>query len=118
METFEVRFVMICSPYSGEVARNIEYAKKAMRDSIMRREVPFAPHLLYPQPGILNDNDPGERAIGMTAGLLWMYRADTLVVYRDYGISTGMAEEIEEATKIGKPIEYRTLLSTTASKDH
>jgi hypothetical protein len=112
------RYVMICSPFSGDIDRNIAYAKTAMRHAIFLREIPFAPHLLYPQPGILSDSDPLERAIGMTAGILWLFRADALVVYSDYGISSGMAQEIEEAKRIGKPIDYRLILSKTEKKEH
>jgi hypothetical protein len=110
--------VMICSPYSGDIIRNVSYAKMAVRDSLKRGEVPFAPHLHYPQPGILNDDDPDERELGMMAGMLWMYRADGLVVYRDHGITKGMQEEIDEALRIHHPIEYRVLHLLTTQKDH
>ena len=35
------------SPYSGDVEKNIDYAKKCLRDSLERDECPFASHLLY-----------------------------------------------------------------------
>lgn len=43
------------SPYSGDVDKNIDYAKKCLKDSLDRNECPFASHLLYTQ--VLNDKD-------------------------------------------------------------
>ena len=37
------------SPYSGDVEKNIDYAKKCLKDSLERDECPFASHLLYTQ---------------------------------------------------------------------
>ena len=61
--------VIIESPFKGrtpeEEAENIEYARKAMRDSLYRGEPPFASHLLYPQ--MLDDADEDERRMGIEA---------------------------------------------------
>lgn len=53
--------VIIESPYAGDVERNIEYARRRVRDSPARGEAPIASHLLYTQPGIPDDNVPSER---------------------------------------------------------
>ena len=42
-----MRFVIIESPYAGNVEENEEYARKCLRDCLMRGEAPFASHLLY-----------------------------------------------------------------------
>lgn len=63
--------VILESPYVGktpaERAGNIAYARAAMRDCLLRGESPFASHLLYTQPGVLDDDDAEERAIGITS---------------------------------------------------
>jgi len=84
-----------------------EYAKACMRDSIWRGEAPYASHLLYAQPGILDDLIPAEREYGIEAGLAWGDRADLTAVYTDLGISGGMQRGIERAQKAGRPIEMR-----------
>ena len=53
--------VIIESPYAGDIKANIAYARRAVRDSLERGEFPIASHLLYTQPGILNDDIPSER---------------------------------------------------------
>lgn len=106
--------VIIESPFRGEkdhdLFRNIRYLRMAVRDSIMRGEAPFASHGLYTQDGVLADTDPGERALGMACGWEWMRVADKVVVYQDLGISDGMKHGIDQAKRLGKPIEYRTIL--------
>lgn len=75
-------------------------------------ESPIASHLLYTQPGILNDADPAdpaERQWGIDAGLAWRKVAHASVVYEDLGISKGMAYGIAQAVERGIPIEYRKI---------
>jgi hypothetical protein len=63
--------------------------------------------LLYPQ--VLNDDDPGERELGIEAGLAWGTAADATIAYVDHGISDGMRRGIERAHMEGRPVEFRTL---------
>lgn len=86
-----------------------EYARAAMRDCLLRGEAPYASHLLYTQDGVLDDDTPDERALGIEAGLCWGAAASKTVVYIDLGISDGMAEGIQRAKREGRPIEQRTL---------
>ncbi len=97
------------SPYAGDVERNTRYAAACMADSIARGEAPFAMHLLYTYPGILNDDDPRERAIGIECGLNWYSTADLTVVYTDLGITPGMKLGIEQAQKDMRPVDMRKL---------
>jgi len=97
------------SPYAGDVEFHTMYARECMRDCLKRGEAPFASHLLYTQPGILKDEIPQERELGIDAGLSWALAAEATVVYEDFGISTGMRKGIERAKKDGRPIEYRRL---------
>lgn len=104
-----MRLVLIESPYAGNVARNIEYARAAMRDCLMRGEAPFASHLLYTQDGVLNDDIPAQRRLGIEAGLAWGRMADATVVYDDLGISSGMKAGIARAVSRGRKVEYRQI---------
>lgn len=82
--------VVIESPYAGEVELHTAYARRAMADSLKRGEAPIASHLIYTQPGILDDKDPEERCRGIDAGFAWGARADLVVFYVDHGWSEGM----------------------------
>lgn len=103
------KLTIIESPYAGDVERNVVYARAAMRDSLERGEVPFASHLLYTQPGVLNDLVPAERTLGIEAGFEVARRADLTAVYMDLGISRGMQMGIDQAATAGRRIEYRLI---------
>jgi hypothetical protein len=105
-----VRLVIVESPYAGDLSLNVLYARKCVRDALLRGEAPLASHLLYTQPGILKDEIPEERALGIAAGLAWGPLADATVVYVDYGITKGMEQGIANAQISGRPVEYRKLL--------
>lgn len=104
-----MRRVILESPFAGDVAGNVEYARACVRDSLLRGEAPLASHLLYTQPGILNDDDRAERAHGINAGHAWLHLADAVVVYTDRGISDGMRAGIRLAELHGKPVETRSI---------
>lgn len=99
--------VIIESPLAGDVGRNIDYAKRAMADSLSRGEAPFASHLLYTQTGILDDTVPAERIQGINAGLEWGDVADLVAVYADLGISSGMKYGIDRHRREGREVEIR-----------
>ena len=101
--------VVIESPYAGDVERNISYARACLKDALKRGEAPLASHLLYTQPGVLDDTISEERKLGMEAGFVWGALAKTCAVYVDYGVTSGMLEGIQRAEKAGLKIEYRTL---------
>lgn len=99
--------VIIESPYAGDVERNVEYARQAVRDSLARGEYPIASHLLYTQPGILDDSIPAQRALGIVAGLAWRTVADKAVFYEDLGWSDGMISARQIYDREGRPYEIR-----------
>lgn len=99
--------VIVESPYAGEIAANVAYARAAVRDCVLRGEAPIASHLLFTQDGILDDSDLEQRAIA--AGLAWVAVADATIVYTDRGISRGMKQGIIAATRALIPVEYRSL---------
>lgn len=108
-EVKRIRRVILESPYAGDVSGNISYARRCIRDSLIRGEAPLASHLLYTQEGILNDGIPEERNRGINAGHAWLGKADAVVVYQDYGISEGMKLAIERAMLNDVPVEFRRL---------
>jgi len=103
------RIVVVESPYSGNVEANVEYARRALKDSLRRGEVPLASHLLYTQPGVLIDAIPSQRKRGMEAGFVIYLLADACVVYVDRGMSKGMEEGIRFAKKLKIPVEIRKI---------
>lgn len=106
-----MRRVIVESPFAGDVQRNIAYGRACLHDCLKRGEAPFASHLLYTQEGVLDDNVPGERSLGINAGFIWGQAAEATVVYTDLGISGGMKQGILQAQKEGRPVEYRKLYS-------
>lgn len=104
-----MRLVIVESPFAGGVEANIRYARRCVRDSLLRGEAPIASHLLYTQNGILNDDIPEERKHGIDAGLAWRAVAQASVVYTDRGISTGMKYGIAAAEAANIPVEYRSI---------
>ena len=107
-----MNLVILESPFAGDVERNIEYARACVRDSLTRGEAPIASHLLYTQEGILNDDIPSERELGIDAGLAWGRVAEATVVYTDLGITEGMHQGIERSHADGRLVEYRSLFSS------
>lgn len=108
-----MRKVIVESPYKAKTFLgrwlNVRYARKCVRHSLLLGEAPYASHLFYTQPGILNDSNAQERLWGIEAGLLWGKDAEATVVYMDRGVSQGMMYGIEAAKKVGRPIECRSL---------
>lgn len=101
--------VILESPYAGEVDANTEYARQALRDSLGRGEYPIASHLLYTQPGVLDDLKPDERELGIRAGLAWRVVAEKVVFYVDRGWSNGMLDARELYEREGKPFDVRQI---------
>lgn len=101
--------VVLESPFAGNIERNIAYARLCIRDMLSKDEAPIASHLLFTQPGVLDDNDKEQRKLGIEAGHSWIRVADTVAVYIDFGISPGMEIGIARAANAGVNIQYREL---------
>jgi hypothetical protein len=101
--------VIVESPFAGDIDRNLAYLRAAMNDCLKRGEAPYASHALYTQPGVLDDNVPEERTLGIEAGLLWGEAAEKTVVYTDLGMSNGMNYGIQRALVADRPVEFRKL---------
>jgi len=104
-----MRLVIIESPYAVDIEANVKYARRCMADCLHRGEAPYASHLLYTQPGVLRDEIPGERQLGMEAGFAYRDAVEATIVYTDMGITSGMIDGIKDAIKKDRPVEYRSL---------
>lgn len=104
-----MRCVIVESPYAGDVKLNTRYARDCIADCLRRGEAPFASHLLYTQPGVLDDSDPEERNLGIRAGLEIGTRMDATVVYVDLGITEGMIQGIIAADAQLREVIHRRL---------
>ena len=104
-----MKLIYVASPFSGDVEKNIEYAKNACRTVMDSGPAFFAPHLLYPS--FLDDTVPEERKLGMDMGLAALERCDELWAFGPR-ISNGMAAEIANAEHLGIPVRRMELEET------
>lgn len=95
----ENKLVYICSPYRGEVERNLQYARELTRIALDNGFAPITPHLYLTQ--AVNDEVPEEREKGMAAGKELLKHCKYILIGSKYGLSAGMLEEIEIAQKCG-----------------
>lgn len=100
-----MKLVLLETPYAGDVLRNLAYARACMRACFGFGWAPFASHLLYTQPGVLDDEIGVEREQGMEGGFAWGERAELTVLGVDLGISRGMQAGIDRAQLVGRAIE-------------
>ena len=98
---------IIESPWRGDVAKHRAYLLRAIKDSLLRGEAPFASHLMYPD--VLREEDMGESARGILTGFAWYKVVERCAVYEDYGISSGMELGINEALRRNVDISFRRL---------
>ena len=97
--------VYICSPYAGDVAANIEAARRYSRFAVETGYIPIAPHLLFPQ--FLNDADPAERELGLFFGNALMSKCSEVWVFGSH-IYAGMQAEIRRAKWKNYRLRYFT----------
>jgi hypothetical protein len=106
--------IVIESPYANgrgfTVEQNVAYARRCMHDSLSRGEAPLASHLLYTQPGILDDNIKEERDLGINAGFVWTYVAELSAFYTDHGWSGGMLAALHRCLNENLKFEIRGIL--------
>jgi hypothetical protein len=95
--------IYICSPFAGDIQRNIENARRYCSFAVGRKTLPIAPHILFPQ--FLNDNDPEERKLGLRFGIILLDRCEAVWVFGSR-ISEGMAAEIKHSKRKGIPVKY------------
>lgn len=101
--------LIIESPYAGDVERNVLYARRCVAHALSRGRAPLCSHLLYTQPGILDDKKPSERELGINAGFEWTAVAEEVWVYTDYGTSSGMQRGVNLAQALKIPVAWVTI---------
>lgn len=97
------RKVYVASPFAGDTEANTRKAVEYCRMVIDAGYMPLASHLLYPQ--MLNDKIPAERELGLMFGLALLRMCDEVWVFGP--VSSGMAQEIEEAKRLKKKLVYK-----------
>lgn len=97
--------VYVVSPYSGDVSNNVEAARKYCRFVAMKKHIPLASHLIYPQ--FLKDDNPAERELGTMFGMALLAMCDEVWVFGKER-TTGMKAEINEARRLHKTIRFVT----------
>ena len=97
--------VYICSPYSGNVERNVRAAKNYSRHAVEMGFIPLAPHLLFPQ--FLQDSEPAERSLGLLFGNALMSKCSEVWVFGNR-ITPGMEAEIKRARWKNYRLRYFT----------
>ena len=93
--------VYICSPYSGNVEKNVEAARQYCRFAVDQKAIPIAPHLLYPQ----FMDDEKERELVRLINKVILGKCEEVWVFGQE-LSPGMAYEVEKAKKYKKTIRY------------
>lgn len=97
--------VYICSPYAGEIEKNVKAAQEYSRFAVEKGYIPIAPHLLFPQ--FLNDANPKERQLGLFFGNALMSKCSEVWVFGSR-ISAGMEAEINRAKWKNYRLRYFT----------
>lgn len=97
--------VYICSPYSGDIERNTENARRYSRFAVDQHCLPITPHIYFTQ--FMNDTIPDERKTALFMNLVLMSKCAELWVFGDV-ISKGMKAEIDRAKRKHMKIRYFT----------
>ena len=97
--------VYICSPYSGDIKRNVKAAQVYSRYAVDHGCIPLAPHLLFPQ--FLQDDKPKERLLGLLFGNALMSKCAEVWVFGSR-ITAGMEAEIKRARWRNYRLRYFT----------
>ena len=97
--------VYICSPYAGEIEKNVKAAQEYSHFAVEKGYIPIAPHLLFPQ--FLNDANPRERQLGLFFGNALMSKCSEVWVFGSC-VSAGMEAEINRAKWKNYRLRYFT----------
>lgn len=83
--------VYICAPLGGDVKNNLEKVKRYTQYALKCGTAPVVPHFYAL---CLDDDNPAERQIGMTAGRSLLWFCDELWQFGDE-ITEGMSAELQ-----------------------
>lgn len=108
-----MRPVIIESPYATNNYHSQEeherYLERCILDCIRRDETSYASHKQIT--GALDDANAEEREAGIRLGfeMAKFITGVTIVVYLDYGLSSGMSRGINEHLRAGREVEFRQI---------
>lgn len=95
--------VFISSPYTGNTEMNEGFARQACYYAICLGHTPIAPHLIFP--GIIPDDDPDWRGVGIDMGCDFLALCDELWLCGPC-VSKGMQTELDLANDLGLPVRH------------
>lgn len=98
--------VYICSPFAGDVEKNVQNARRYCAFAVHRRALPIAPHLLFPQ-FLGSEETPDTRALALHMGFILLGHCRELWYFGDR-ISEGMKKELHRARMRGIPVRHFT----------
>lgn len=96
--------VILESPFAGDFARNKVYLQLCICWCLAHDLAPFASHQMYTE--ALDDTNPAERTLGITAGFAWWDAAEEILFFTDFGMSPGMWKAYERCVATQKPYSY------------
>ena len=117
----DLRVTVYESPFAArtfdQFARHVAYIRLLTRlGAQLYGEAAIASHMIWTQPGVLRDDDPEERALGIDCGLAVALLACNghvgHVYWTDLGWSGGMLRSAESMRERGLPINERSLIAT------
>lgn len=97
--------VYVCSPFAGDIERNIANARRYCRFAVDSGSIPLAPHLLFPQ--FMDDSNEHDHGLAMFMNMALMSKCAEVWVFGEH-ISKGMAAEIRKAKEKQRPVRYFT----------
>ena len=98
--------VYICSPFAGDIEKNVAAARTYSRFAVEQGYIPIAPHLLFPQ--FLNDSDPKERELGLFFGNAIMSKCSEVWVFgKSYFFRYGSRNQTSQVEELPPALFHR-----------
>lgn len=95
--------VYVCAPYSGDIEGNKKKAAEFAHFAYKQGCIPLTPHLLFP---FMNDESKQERELALHMDIVLMGKCQEVWVLFENGITSGMAAEIDKATRRRQTVRY------------
>ena len=95
----------ICSPYAGDIERNVQNARRYCTFALRQKALPIAPHLLFPQ--FMGAETAETRELALHMGLILLRHCKEVWYFGDR-ISEGMRLELNKARLRGIPVRHFT----------
>ena len=96
------KLVYICAPLRGDVAKNIEFARKKAQEVFQAGNIPVCPHLIFPP--IADPENPVQDQAAREMGLRLVESCQEVYVYGSKW-TEGMRAEIRHARVLGSRVK-------------